>query len=217
MSRQVKMLLLFFLLAGSVFSIARFAGSGLLAQPQPAGKTVSPADLPVREYNHRTGSGGAVTVLVFSDFQCSSCRTAAQALDRLAEEFAREITLVYKHYPLPRFANSFAAALAAEAAGAQGKFWDMHDLLYERQSEWTDAAEPVAVFGQWAAQLGLDVEQFRRDVASEEVAERVRQDIADGQQLEIIGTPTIYVNGTPLPVKPTYRNLKRAIELALEP
>ena len=116
-----------------------------------------------------------MTVLVFSDFQCSSCRTAAQALNRLAEEFAREITLVYSIIPCPALQTPLPLPWRRRRRGRRASFGTCTICCMKGSLSGQTQQSPLRFFGQWAAQLGLDVEQFRRDVASEEVAERVRQ------------------------------------------
>lgn len=215
MPRHVKKLLVFLLLAASLFAISYYAGSYLFSQPQPLGKVVSVSDLPIRESNHRLGGGNGVMLVVFSDFQCSACQAASTEIEKIVQDFHDRVTLVYKHYPLPRFENSLVAAQAAEAAGVQGQFWGMHDMLYNNQADWIASEQPSNYFQGYARELALDLEQFQQDMVSEELQQIIKQDVADGQLLEILGTPTIYVNGSPLPVNPNYKNLRKAIELEL--
>lgn len=217
MSRQQKLFLLSAIVViGSLLATSFFFGSYLFNQP--IAKTVSVSELPVRKDNHRQGSGNAVTLLVFSDFQCPSCRSAASELTRITKDFDDQVTLVFKHFPLSQHGNAIdaaEAAEAAEAAGAQGHFWEMHDLLFKKQSAWESSSRPNDYFVDYARQLGLDIKQFRSDIKSKKFKGTIERDLADGKQLEVGFTPVIYINGNPLPGIPNYQNLKKAIEMEL--
>jgi len=214
MSRQQKLFLLSAIVViGSLLATSFFFGSYLFNQP--IAKTVSVPELPVRKDNHRQGSGNAVTMLVFSDFQCPSCRSAASELTRITKDFDGKVTLVFKHFPLSQHSNAMVAAEAAEAAGAQGHFWEMHDLLFKKQSVWESSSRPNDYFIDYARQLGLDIKQFQSDIKSKKFKGTIERDLADGQQLEVGFTPVIYINGHPLPGIPNHQNLKKAIEMEL--
>jgi 2-hydroxychromene-2-carboxylate isomerase len=151
-----------------------------------------------------------VTIVEFSDFQCPYCSAAHPELERLVREFEGQIKLAFKHFPLSAHLRAVAAARAAEAARRQGKFWEMHDLLFAHQRELEDAD-----LERYAAMAGLDVERFKADFAGADVQERVEADRAEGLKLGIEGTPTIYVNGRllrePLKALPAY--LREELEL----
>jgi protein-disulfide isomerase len=151
-----------------------------------------------------------VTIVEFSDFQCPYCSAAHPELERLVREFEGQIKLAFKHFPLSAHLRAVAAARAGEAARRQGKFWEMHDLLFAHQRELEDAD-----LERYAGMAGLDVERFKTDVAGAEVQERVEADREEGLKLGIEGTPTIYVNGRllrePLKALPAY--LREELEL----
>jgi len=131
-----------------------------------------------------------VTIVEFSDFQCPYCGEAHPILHRLLREYEGRIRLVFMHYPLDGHVNSMPAARAAVAAENQGKFWEMHDQLFEHQGE----LEPSELSG-YAERLGLDVARFERDIQAEETQRRVDADKAIGRRLGVAGTPSIFVNG----------------------
>ena len=135
-----------------------------------------------------------VTIVEFSDFQCPFCGRAHVPLKRIVDEFPTEVRVVFRHYPLSFHEYAATAAVAAEAARAQGKFWEMHDMLFEHQSALTP--QDIASYGQ---QIGLDMDRFRADYESEELRERVERSRAEGQRIGVNSTPTIYVNGRELP------------------
>lgn len=130
-----------------------------------------------------------VTIYEFSDFQCPHCKTAAPALKKVVEESDGKAKLVFKQYPLPGHPRAREAARAAVAADKQGKFWEMHDLLFENQDELQ-----VANFDAYAKKLGLDVERFVADMKSKSTEKKIEADIAEGKAAGVDSTPSIYVN-----------------------
>lgn len=151
-----------------------------------------------------------VTIVEFSDFQCPHCAAANPELHRVVREHEGRVKLVFKHYPLPSHSRAVPAARAAEAAARQGKFWEMVDVLFERQRALEDAD-----LERYAEQLGLDMERFRADYASEEVARAVQADRAEGEKAGVQGTPTVYVNGRKLeePFKSLPAYLREELDL----
>jgi 2-hydroxychromene-2-carboxylate isomerase len=151
-----------------------------------------------------------ITIVEFSDFECPYCGAAHHELDRLMREFEGQIKLVYKHFPLGGHERAMPAARAADAAGRQGRFWEMHDLLFDRQRALQDAD-----LERYARELGLDVERFKTDMSSAETQARIDADRSQGERLTIQGTPTIYVDGRllrePLKALPAY--LREELEL----
>ena len=135
-----------------------------------------------------------VTLVVFADFQCPVCKEEAPELRAAIDSHRGQAKLVFKQFPLTH-AHPFAegAAIAAEAAHLQGKFWEMHDEMFEHQSALTPED-----LERYAAQIGLDVAKWKADIASDAVKQKVAQDRADGEKLAIGGTPTVFVNGREL-------------------
>jgi protein-disulfide isomerase len=128
---------------------------------------------------------------MFADFQCPSCSHTEPILQKVIAEFPGKIRFVARDFPLESIhANAFHAALAANAAKAQGKFWEYGEVLYHNQDALDDAS-----LKKYAAQLGLNARQFEIDFSSEATAAEVRKDIADGESYGVTGTPTIFVNG----------------------
>lgn len=146
---------------------------------------------------HIRGEASASATLVeFSDFQCPACGAFYPLLKQLEQEFGNKLRVVYKHYPLPQHPFARKAAEASEAAGAQGKFWEYHDTLFENQSNLT-----VKDLKKYAANLGLDVEQFNSELDSGKHSQIVLDNAALGNKLNIQATPTFYLNGTKLVLK----------------
>ncbi|MCS6798489.1 MAG: thioredoxin domain-containing protein [Myxococcota bacterium] len=132
----------------------------------------------------------AVTLVVFSDFECPYCAAAHPVLQRLLREHDGQVRLAFLHYPLEGHPHARAAARAAVAAHIQGKFWAMHDRLFENQDRLTDSD-----LREHARAIGLDMARFERDFLDPATAERIEADRAQGRRAAIRGTPTIFVNG----------------------
>ena len=165
----------------------------------------------------RGGEHAQVTLEEFSDFQCPACGGIDPGLRKISNDYGERVRWVFRNFPLTMHKYSFIAARAAEAAGLQGKFWEMHDMLYDNQKAWADASEPRDLFNSYAAQLGLDVEKFKADLNRQDLADRIKMDYDRGVSLNVRGTPTIYVNGRELmPGKlPTEQDIRREIDAAL--
>lgn len=131
-----------------------------------------------------------LTLLEYADFECPYCRRAHDVITDLRAELGDQLRVVYRHFPLPSHPHSLIASEAAEAAGAQGKFWEMHDLLYANQKQL--AVEDVLGY---AEQLRLDVDQFRKDLEQHTYAEAVKQDMLRAIDDGVNGTPTLFING----------------------
>src|SRR5581483_190972 len=105
-----------------------------------ASSSISDSTVLTRNANHKiTSTNTKVTIIEFADFQCPACGQAHPALKQILEEYKGKVTFIYRHFPLPQHQNAILAAKASEAAGEQGKFWEMHDMLYEKQNEWSES------------------------------------------------------------------------------
>jgi protein-disulfide isomerase len=167
---------------------------------------------------HVRGKAGApVTIEEFGDFQCPPCGVMAGVLKKLEEEEGQRVRLIFHHFPLAVHAHARAAALAAEAAEEQGRFWEMHDVLYKEQSLWAKESDANALFEGYARSLGLDVERFKKDLAKPEVAARVDADQKLGASRGVTSTPTLFLNNVALkPDAMSPAALHKAIETAIE-
>lgn len=134
--------------------------------------------------------GAKVEIVEYSDFQCPACRTVGPSLKRLVTDYPGQVALIYRHFPLPNHPYARPAAEAAEAAGEQGKFWEMHELIFANQ----DRLSPP-IFRQLAAQLGLDLGRYDASLASGRPKAAVEADIADANQIDVSYTPYIVVGG----------------------
>src|SRR5882672_3042223 len=135
--------------------------------------------------------GGIVSVVVYGDYLCPYCRRLRHVLARLRQALGERLAYVFRQFPNYRaHPGATLISRAAEAAAKQGRFWEMHDLLYEQEPPLTEKH----VF-EFAQELGLDIERFRRDLQAEEIRNRVDEDIAEGKRNGVTGTPTLFVDG----------------------
>ena len=142
------------------------------------------------------GNPLAKTILVeYSDFECPACGAYAPIVKSLVDEMGTDFALVYRHFPLGQHLGAKPAAYAAEAAGAQGRFWEMADMIFENQDKWEGRRNVDSVFEGYATTLGLDLAKFKTDRDSKATRDRVAADTASGEKFLVTGTPTFYLNG----------------------
>jgi protein-disulfide isomerase len=148
--------------------------------------------VPVDAVDHALGPAHApVTIVEYGDFECPNCKQAAPAVRLVLERFAARVRLVFRHFPLEEVhPHALHAALAAEAAGAQGKFWQMHDLLFENQQHLK-----LHQLRGYAERLELDMERYDSEMNDELYLQRVREQIDSGRVSGVHATPTFFVNG----------------------
>ena len=142
-----------------------------------------------------------VTLIEYGDFQCPGCKTAASRIKSIAEEYKDKVNVIFRNFPLVTIhPNALAAASVAEAAGLQGKYWEMHDLLYDKQDEWTasTASERMDYFTEYAKELNLNIDQFKKDIESDKVKAKIKFDQAVGSKAKVTGTPSFKLNGKDL-------------------
>jgi protein-disulfide isomerase len=156
-----------------------------------------------------------VTMEIYGDFQCPSCGMASAMVDDLLKEYGDQVRLVFHEFPLAMHKHAMTAAMAAEAAGLQGHFWEMHDMLYQYQPVWSRASDVSGFFGAYAQSLGLDTGKFEMDAKSPEVRERVVSEGAEGTARGVKNTPTFFINGREVLGGFRPENLKAAINAAL--
>jgi protein-disulfide isomerase len=169
---------------------------------------------PVPVEDHAEGPADAPLILVeYGDYQCPYCGAAYPVVKRLQKRLGKKLRFVFRNFPLTQ-AHPFAriAAEAAEAAALQGKFWEMHDLLFEQQTLLKPEILPL-----WAKKIGLDLEKFESDIEQAVVEERIREDRQSGIRSGVNGTPTFFINGARYDGLPDYDSLLAALESELAP
>jgi protein-disulfide isomerase len=162
--------------------------------------------------DHALGTADApVTLVEYGDFECPFCGRAYPELKRVLRQLGPKVRFVFRHFPLSdAHPHAQHAAEVAEAAAAQGKFWEMHDLLYQRQSALAD--EDLVAYAQ---QLGLDADRVRRELATHVHAARVREDLSSGERSGVSGTPRFFINGRRHEEPGDARTLAAALRRAL--
>ena len=157
-----------------------------------------------------------VTLEEFGDFQCPPCGKFSEFVEELLKEYNSRLRLVFRNFPLSGHEHAREAALAAEAAGLQGKFWEMHDTLYREQETWTKAPNVRELFESYAGTIGLNVDQFKKDVDGDKARERVDSDRALADFLGVKATPTLFINNRPVdPKDKNPEGVRAAINAAL--
>lgn len=136
-----------------------------------------------------------IELIEYSDFQCPACGAYYPYVKQITEEFSGQIRFAYRHFPLRQHKNAELAGRAAEAAGKQNKFWEIHDLLFENQQTWSNSDKAGDIFTVFAAKLDLDVEKFGADINSKEVKDKVADDLKSGLSIRVNATPTFILNG----------------------
>lgn len=143
---------------------------------------------------------GIVTVTEYGDFQCPSCGQFYPITKQVKEQLKDKVKFEFKNFPLSQIhPNAIAAHRAAQAAANQGKFWEMHDLIYEGQNQWSSVTSPNSIFEQYASQIGLDLEKYKVDVSASDTLAIINADVAKGKELKISGTPTYLIDGEIVP------------------
>jgi protein-disulfide isomerase len=177
------------------------SGSPATSQVSPAQQQQSVAGVPGAEPAHVLGPADApVRLEEFGDFECPPCGMFHPILQQMKQEFGDKLQVTFREFPLvPTHQHALAAASAAEAAGLQNKFWEMHDLIYDHQADWKKEFDVRPIFESYAKQIGLDVERYKRDVNGDLVAQRIFQDGKRGHSLGVKGTPTVFMNGREVP------------------
>lgn len=138
----------------------------------------------------------SITLTEYSDFQCPACAQAAPIIAEIVEQFSDDIRFEYKHFPLESIhPYAMQAAMAAEAAGQQGAFFAYHDLLFENQADWGVSPTPNVFFLQYAEELELDMDQFRRQSDASVLRDKARDEFAEGRESGVTGTPEFVLNG----------------------
>lgn len=165
----------------------------------------------------RGSAKATVTVEEYADFQCPPCGGLSGVVKELEKKYGEQLRIVFRHYPLKMHANAVPAALAAEAAGLQGKFWEMHDQLFQNQAGWSKAPNPRALFAGYATTIGIDPERFAKDMDNEKLKARVAADQERANSLGVSQTPTVFINGEKLPSQSlSTPGLQAAIEAAAQ-
>jgi len=184
---------------GSVVSIAKrllpgfILGAALVVAVLSARQSSWTAPFQVPSFRQQGPASAPVLLVEFSDFECANCAKARIAVHELLERQKGRVRLQFRHFPLKTHRWSSMAALAADCAGVQGRFWEYHDLLFENQKEWAKADDARGFFIEYARRTGLDMERFRQDLAGGRWMPLVQNDLEDGKSRGVNATPTFFI------------------------
>lgn len=175
------------------------------------GPTYSPVE--IAENDHIRGQeSNPVSIVVYADFQCPACATEHETMTQVWPQIRDKAFLVFRHFPITTtHPHSWTASLYAEAAGKQGRFWEMHDFLFATQSIWSTLPDAESEFDAYALELNLDLDQLHADIESEEVIAKVRNDQRGGSASGVRGTPAVFINGRQI-ARPTRDRIREVVE-----
>jgi protein-disulfide isomerase len=188
--------------------LKRSKTSATLSDPQRQSRPQTKSNAPTKsntpkpgaEPAHTRGAADApIMIEEFADFECGGCAAVHPIMKQMEKEFGSKVVVVFREFPLSVHKNGMTAAQAAEAAGLQGKFWEMHDLLFENQKTWHAATDVLPLYREYANQIGLSVEKFERDMASDVVKNRIVADRDRAAWIGVNSTPTAFLNGREIP------------------
>lgn len=162
-------------------------------------------------------SDAPATLVEYTDFQCPACGAYYPIVKQLTDEMGDNLRFVVREYPLVSIhKNALSGARAAEAAGRQGKFWEMYDQLFSHQTEWSLADDPMkSILPAYAQEAGLDVSKFRQDMADPTLDEKINVDRQSGDDLKIVGTPSFFLNGQQLKNPTSIEEFKKVVGEAI--
>lgn len=217
MSNEMKALLgigaaTILILIGGVFVMSKSTSTPETAPSQKVDKAIL-----IKKDSYSVGSPKSkVAVVEFADFQCPACASAQPVVKRILEDYKDKIYFQFRNFPLQQHQNARLSAYIADASGSQGKFWEMHDSLYENQDEWGESTKPMEFFEKYAGKLKLDVEKLKEQIKKEDVSKKIDRDIQDGGVAGVNSTPTFFVNGIQFRGVPQYADLQKLIDQELK-
>jgi len=197
------------IIVGAVLGMVKLSGT------PPSNQTALLTDAVSSSDWSRGNQEAKVIFVEYSDFQCPACSAYYPLLKKLNEDFGGKIKFIYRHFPLRQIhKNAELAAHAAEAAGRQGKFWQMHDMLFENQNNWSgkSGSDAEDTFASYARSLNLDVERFNKDLDLKDIKEKVENDYQSGVRSQVNATPTFFLNGAKFENPRSYEELRSRIE-----
>ena len=162
------------------------------------------------------GADAAVVLTEYSDFQCPACQAFEPVVAQVLAQYGQKIRFEYKHYPLPIHQFAIQAAQASEAAAQQGKFFEYHDRLFAEQKTWSTSQTPQLLFLQYAQDLGLNVDQFKRQMQSSVIKDAVKKAQKDAGNMGLTGTPSFFLNGQKMEIN-SYEDFTAQIAAAIDP
>lgn len=203
-----------------VLSVVILAAIGLIffapANDDTASTTENSDTSAVVKTDHRRGlDGSSITLIKYLDFQCPPCAAISPIVDLMYQEFGDRVEFVARSFSIVG-GNSMFAHRAAEAAAVQGSYWEMYDLLFQRQQSWARSTDATSVFEGYAIELGLNLNKYKEDVVSQEVLDRISADKDSGRKADVRGTPTFLLNGVQIPVPRSVEEFQTVLQAAID-
>ncbi|HYX29488.1 MAG TPA: DsbA family protein, partial [Pyrinomonadaceae bacterium] len=186
--------------------------------PRGASNSPNPPDLSAGATKPNVKVSSPVVLEEYGDYQCPPCGQLYPQLKEIEKEYGNQVQIVFHHFPLMKIhKNALIAAHAAEAARNQNKFWEMHDLLYRNQKDWSELVDPRPVLVSYAKQLGLNLDRFNSDLESNLIDQKISADIQRGASQGVTGTPTVFLDSHLVKYESTNLDgLRRGINILLE-
>src|SRR5262245_29239277 len=217
MSKVIKPLIVIVLAVGVAAGAAVYLSRG---SDERANTSDAPTRVDIKGGGHLRGplQGGEaeVTLVEFGDYQCPSCGAYHPFVKEILKRYPKQLRLEFHHYPLISIhPNSMAASMAAEAAGDQGHYWEMHDALFESQNGWATTPNPEPIFTALATRIGLNVSVFTQALRSPELQQRVLKDVERAQAAKVEAVPTFFISGDRQHIKLSMEDFVQTIEAHL--
>jgi protein-disulfide isomerase len=199
-------------------AVAAGAAAYLSRQPdQPSETNAAPLTVDIKNAGHLRGPENAeVTLVEFGDYQCPSCAAYHPFVKEILNRYPKQVRLEFHHFPLVTIhPNSMAASRAAEAAGEQGHYWEMHDALFEFQNQWADKPDPKPIFAAIANRIGINGTILVQTMDSPQLQERILKDVEQGDKANIQAVPTFFIKGQQVHITASMEDFVRVIEANL--
>ena len=203
-----------------VLAVAVAAGAAvfLSRQPdQPSETTAAPLRADIKGGGHFRGPENAqLTLVEFGDYQCPSCGAYHPFVKEILNRYPKQLRLEFHHFPLISIhPNSMAASKAAEAAGEQGHYWEMHDALFEYQTQWADKPDPKPIFFAIANRIGINGTLLLQRMEGQDIQQRIVRDVEEGNKANVQAVPTFFINGQEVHIKLSMEDFVQVIEANL--
>jgi len=200
---------------GTVFVLMKLASITPKSDNNTNNSKIAPAILD--SDNVKGNKNAKITIIEYSDFQCPACNAYFPILKQINDEFSKDILFVYRHFPLKQIhKNAESAARASEAAKEQGKFWEMHDMIFVNQSVWAEDKNAKDIFIKYAKNLELDANKFKADIDSQKIKDKVNSDYQGGFQASVNSTPSFFLNGNKIQNPRSVEEFRNIINQELE-
>lgn len=198
------------ILVASVIAMIRLAQTNTPTAPVQTVKILSSV---TKDDWARGNLTASTTIIEYGDFQCPGCASYFPIVKEIEKQYGSKFRFIFRHFPLQQHPNARLAAQASEAAGKQGKFWEMYEMLYSKQNEWAEKPnkDAAVIFTSYAEKLGLKSDQFKTDLYDSASIDKIEKSFDQGVGFGVDGTPTFFINDTRVPPMRTFAEFKTYI------